>query len=126
MNSYLNGKAINSLNRPTVALCIDMSKRKIVKEFKNIDAILFFDLAREMGAKAIVLAGQLSKKDSGCFAAMVTSTNTLHAAINAANTRMSDAGSDGTAWLISLNDPDMQSLAKAAVATDCGHIGGVQ
>lgn len=82
---------------------------------KNIDALAAIKLAQETRAFGIVLAGQLHKREAGCFATILPDESLVKDCAIAAHARMAEIGSRNTAWMVKLDDKSLEQSVLAAL-----------
>lgn len=82
---------------------------------KNTDALGAMKLAQRTKAFGIVLAGQLHKKDAGCFAAILPDDLLVEQCALTAHARLGEIGSRTTAWMVKLDNKALERSVLAAL-----------
>ena len=84
----------------------------------NADALGAVKLAQRTKAFGIVLAGQLHKKDAGCFAAILPDDSLVEQCAAAAHARLGEIGSRTTAWMVKLDNKALERSVLAALKSE--------
>jgi hypothetical protein len=84
----------------------------------NADALGAIKLAQAINAYGIVLAGQLQKKDAGCFMAILPDNSIIEQCAAAAHAGMAEIGSRTTAWMVKLDNKALERSVLAALKSE--------
>ena len=84
----------------------------------NSEALGAIKLAEGLNAYGIVLAGHLHKKGAGCFAAILPDNSLVKECAIAAHARMTEIGSQTTAWMIIIDDKVLERSVLAALQSE--------
>ena len=85
---------------------------------KNVDALGAIKLAQKTNAYGIVLAGQLQKKNAGCFVAILAEESLVKDCALIAHARMDEIGSQTTGWVVKLDDKALERSVLAALKSE--------